>query len=479
MANSDVSAALTHQIATRDRTYLSFSGMTMWLPNPDPILKAIGRDITVYRDMLSDALVGGLARRRRAAVLGMEHGVDRGDSSARVFKGVQTMLGGLDMRQVIRDLHNAAWYGYQPAEITWSATGGRWLPQAVTGKPPEWFLFDTENRLRFRSNAAWEGELLPERKFLLATNDATYDNPYGMPELSRVFWPLTFKKGGLKFWLRFADKFGQGFFIGKHPRGTPQSEIDALLDALEQLTQDGVGAIPDDSSVNIIESGGKSASSDLFQNLVMYCRSEINIALLGQNQNTEASSTHASAKAGNTVAEDIRDGDAAMVASPVNQLIRWYVDLNHGPDEPAPVWSMWEQESVDEVQAGRDEKLKRAGANFTTQYFKRNYGLKDGDLVESTPSDAPPGLSFAEPGEGGDYADLNTERLAREAQPQLEKWIMRVRSVMGKATSLPDLESRLLAEFSELPVEELTQVMSMAFSAATLAGRATVMDEGQ
>lgn len=33
------------------------------------------------------------------------------------------------------------------------------------------------------------------------------------------FWPVAFKKGGMKFWLRFAEKFGSPWVIGKHPRG--------------------------------------------------------------------------------------------------------------------------------------------------------------------------------------------------------------------------------------------------------------------
>lgn len=478
MANTDVTQAMSSHIASRNRTWLSFDGMTLWLPNPDPILKALGRDISTYRDLLSDSLVGGNTRRRRAAVLAMEHGLDRANASARVFKFVENAINRLKMRQIISGLHDAAWYGYQPAEIMWDTHQG-WTPKAVISKPPEWFLFDTDNQLRFRSKNAWEGELLPDRKFLLATNDATYDNPYGMPELSRVFWPITFKKGGLKFWLRFADKYGQGFLIGKHPRGTEQTEIDALLDSLEQMAQDGVAAIPDDSSVELKESAGKSASADLFERLLMYCRSEVNIALLGQNQSTESSSTKASASAGNEVADDIRDGDACIIESAINQLIRWIVDLNFGEDEAAPTWSMWEQEQVDEVLAKRDQALTQAGAKFTPAYFKRSYNLQDGDLDESiTP---PITTDFAENLPVLDYTEQHTSQLAKQAQPKINAWLKRLNTTMQKVESeggsLADLEQRLLLEFSELPIDDLTNIMGLAFSAASLAGRAEVQEE--
>ncbi|BAN95463.1 hypothetical protein E05_06970 [Plautia stali symbiont] len=79
----------------------------------------------------------------------------------------------------------------------------------VVGKPPEWFTFDTENRLRFQARqSGLAGELLPPRKFVVATQDATFDNPYGFADLSLCFWPVTFKKAGWSFWMRFSEKYG-------------------------------------------------------------------------------------------------------------------------------------------------------------------------------------------------------------------------------------------------------------------------------
>ena len=59
------------------------------------------------------------------------------------------------------------------------------------------------------------------------------------------------------------------------------------------------------------------------------------------------------------------------------------------------------QEEVDKVLAERDEKLSKAGATFTPQYFKRAYNLQDGDLVEqaAAPADTKAALAavdFAE-----------------------------------------------------------------------------------
>ncbi|UMO87213.1 DUF935 domain-containing protein [Pectobacterium sp. PL64] len=394
---SEPKKSLSEQIASRDRS-MDFYGLGMYLPNPDPILKAQGKDIRIYRELRTDPLVGGCIRRRKAAVKALERGVDRGNAPVRVFSFIRDMLTDMDMSRIIGEMTDAVLYGYQPCEVMWQRSGTSWHVGDIIGKPADWFQFDTDNRLRFRArDSGFEGEVVPDYKFLVPRQDATYDNPYGFPDLSMCFWPVTFKKGGMKFWVRFAEKYGSPWVIGKHPRGTPQGEIDNLLDSLESMIEDAVAAIPDDSSVDIKEAAGKADSSEIYQNLIAVSRGEIAIALLGQNQTTEATANKASAQAGLEVTDDIRDGDSDIVTSAINQLIRWVVDLNFGSHVAAPVYQLWEQESVDEVQATRDEKLSRAGVTFTPQYWKREYQLQDGDIDE-TPRETLPdqSLAFAE-----------------------------------------------------------------------------------
>ncbi|WP_038907899.1 DUF935 domain-containing protein [Dickeya oryzae] len=409
---AEPSQSLTAQIAGRERS-MDFAAFGMYLPNPDPILKAQGRDIKIYRELRTDPLVGGCIRRRKAAVKALERGLERGTAPVRVFNFVRDMLADLDVSRIIGEMTDAVLYGYQPCELMWQRSAKAWSVSDVVGKPPEWFMFDSSNQLRFRArDAGLNGEAVPQYKFLLPRQDASYDNPYGFPDMSMCFWPVAFKKGGWKFWVRFAEKYGSPWVIGKHPRGTAQSEINTLLDSLEAMIEDAVAAIPDDSSVDIKEAAGKSDSSEIFQNLIRESRSEIAMALLGQNQTTEASSNKASAQAGLEVTADIRDGDADIVTGAINQMIRWVVELNFG-NVDSPVYQLWEQESVDDVLATRDEKLSRAGAKFTPQYWKRQYQLQDGDIDE-TPAT---GVAGALPPEFAEAvaADLNAQDTLDEA----------------------------------------------------------------
>lgn len=393
-AEAKRSSTLNQHIATRSRSDAgSFSGAN--LPNPDPILKAQSKDITVYRDLRSSALVGGNIRRRKASVLSLERGIKRGAAPIKVERFIRDWLTDLDMDRIIRELLDAPLFGYQPVELMWRPVGMNLVPEDLLGKPAEWFFYDKDNELRFRSKeAGQDGELCDPQRFIVARQDATYANPYGFPDLSMCFWPATFMKGGLKFWVQFTEKYGSPWVIGKHPRGATDGETDLLLDSLEAMVQDAVAAIPDDSSVQIIEAAGKAGSAEVYRELLEYCRSEINVAMLGQNQTTEKDSTRASATAGAEVTKDIRDGDAGIVAASLNSVIRRIVDINFGEQVIAPVYELWEQEEIDKVLAERDKSLSESGVTFTPQYFKRTYNLQDGDIVDTAPSDIGP--EFAE-----------------------------------------------------------------------------------
>ncbi|MDD1016846.1 phage portal protein family protein [Pseudomonas rubra] len=384
---------LTDHIATRGRSF-DAQALGMYLPNPDPILKAQGKDIKVYRDLRSSALVGGNIRRRKSSVLALERDLKRGSAPVRVERFIRDWLADLDLDRIIRELLNAPLFGYQPIELMWKPLGLNLVPEDLLGKPAEWFLYDQDDQLRFRArDAGIAGEQCDPQRFVVARQDASYDNPYGFADLSMCFWPVMFMKGGLKFWVQFTEKYGSPWVIGKHPRGATDAETNLLLDSLESMVQDAVAAIPDDSSIEIKEAAGKSSSAEVYRELLTYCRSEINVAMLGQNQTTEANANRASAVAGLEVTEDIRDGDAGIVAATLNAAIRLVVDLNFGEQVTAPVYELWEQEEIDKVLAERDRGLTEAGVRFTPQYWKRTYNLQDGDIIEG-PAAADP--AFAE-----------------------------------------------------------------------------------
>lgn len=234
-----------------------------------------------------------------------------------------------------------------------------------------------------------------------------------------------------------------------------------------------MATIPDDGSVELVEMAGKSASSDLYKELVMFCRSEISIALTGTNQTVEANSNKASASAGLEVAEDIRDADAEIVAGAFNTLVRWICEINWGGGE-RPLFSLWDQKAQDELQATRDKSNYEAGARFTNAYWMRAYGYQEGDLqpevnapVAARKDTAP---AFADAGVE-DTADRLQPALASEADGAIKGWVDLIEAELASCGSLAEFGDRLLGLYGHLPAEDLTAVMAKAFEVADLRGR--------
>jgi phage gp29-like protein len=283
------------------------------------------------------------------------------------------------------------------------------------------------------------------------------------------------------------------------------------------MVQDAIAVIPDDASVDTLKTD-RQASADIYDKLLMYCRSEIAIALLGQNQSTEATANLASAQAAQEVLGDIRDGDARIIESTFNEIFRWLTDLNEGEFSTAPKFELYEESEVSKDTAERDKTLVDAGVKFTPAYWQRVYNLSDKD-IDTTPAPAPiaapalpaaqpntqpntaaqaasgaapittPAPAFAEPATTAGFSideklkRLNDRRngpsseddlaanLARAGDRVLSDWMAKIEGIVNLAESPDDLRDKLLEAWGDLPTEKLQEVMALAFACADLMGR--------
>ena len=370
---------LSDEIATRKRS-INFYSLGSYLPDPDIVLRKQGKDVKIYRELFCDPHVFACIQSRKAGVLSLEWEINRGLDKAKDAELVEDLLKKLDIHKLINDILDATLFGFQPIEIMWGKVGNYVLPLELKAKPSEWFCFDEENLLKFRTKEHYWGEELPPKKFLCPQYNPSYDNPYGERVLSRVFWPVTFKKGGLKFWVVFTEKYGIPHLIGKHPRGATKEETDKLADLLEEMIQDAIAVIPDDSSVEIQEAN-KSSSAEIFEKLIDKMNSEVSKAILGQTLTTEIGSTgsYAASNTHMAVRQDIIDADKKLVEKTINQLIQWIYEINFANAE-VPVFELYEPEDVDLTLAQRDKILSDTGVKFTKEYFIKTYGLKEEDF---------------------------------------------------------------------------------------------------
>src|SRR5574344_312203 len=339
---------ISEEIATRKRS-INFYSLGTYLPDPDIVLRKQGKDVKVYKELLCDSHVFACVQSRKSGVMSLEWEIKNGDIKDESTEKLEELFKKLDIYKFINDILDATLFGFQPIEIIWGKVDNLVLPIDLKAKPSEWFCFG-------------------------------YENPFGERILSRVFWPVTFKKGGLKFWVIFTEKYGIPHLIGKDPCGATKEETDNLADLLEEMVQDAIAVIPDDSSVEIQEAN-KSSSAEIFEKLIDKMNAEISKAILGQTLTTEIGSTGSYA-ASNThfqVRQDIVDSDKKLVEKTVNQLIRWIYEINFASAD-VPVFEMFEEEDVDLNIAQRDKILSDTGVKFTKEYFIKNYGLEDEDF---------------------------------------------------------------------------------------------------
>jgi phage gp29-like protein len=403
-----VSAIDLGETATRERS-IDFTYMGSYLPNPDPILKKAGVDQTVYRELLTDPHVGAVASSRKAGVKSMQWEIEPGEAPAQVVDFIRGIFADhIDVPRTTSQILNAPLFGYQPFEAMWGRVGNLAITTDLVAKPSEWFVYSDKNELLFRTRNNWNGEPVGPRKFLVARHEDSYENPYGEPALSKAFWWVSFKKGGIKFWVTFAEKYGMPFAVGKLPSGRDEKHRRDLLAGMKKMVQDACAVINDDQSIELLEAAGKSASSDLFKSLCEYCDTQISKGIVGQTLTTEIGQTggaNAAAQTHKDVLDEITSGDSRIVEGIYDSLIRWNVEVNFAYTGKLPKFKLFYPEDLGR-KADLSKKISDLGPRFTRAYFEEELNLKP-DHFELPPA----------PSGDGDAAALGLPRTKPGGSP--------------------------------------------------------------
>lgn len=374
---------LLSEILTREMQspFAKFIGM---LPNPDRILRRTGKTIEAYRELKYDPHVWSCIQSRKSGTLSLETRIVQNNADRSIVRDIDEILKSLDLQQIIRDILEAPLFGYQPMEIVWEivGTGRKYIiPKAIVAKPQEWFFFDTEGKLKYRKAGLMNGEYIPEMKVLCARYEPSYLNPYGESLLSKCYWPVTFKNGGLRFWVNFTVKYGMPFLLGQYTRGASSEEIQRLADTLASIAEDGVIVSPNDIKLELHEAV-KSTSVELYRELIKYCNGEISKAILSQTLTTELDmGSYAAAETHFKVRREVILSDIRLVEQAMNELISFIVRLNFNT-KVFPKFNVIVSDEVNLQKVERDLKLAQTGqVKFTRKYWIENYGFKEDDLV--------------------------------------------------------------------------------------------------
>lgn len=380
----------SEHFATRERAN-DFLRLMRTLPDPDPVLRKMGRGITALQELLTDSHLESVWSIRCSAASGGEWfcsagGDGNGKKEKEAAEVFDEELRRLDIPRIIEEMMDAVAYGYSPLEIIWTPDSGRWTIGDIIGKPPQWFEFDQDNALVFRTGVV-STEPLPPNRFLIARHRPSYANPYGVKVFSKCFWPATFKKNGFRWWTVFVEKYGGAFMYGKYPSNASVQFKEELLTALEKMVADAVAIAPADSEITIESLANKGSVSSVHGEYIEASNKEMSKAVLGQTLTTDigTAGSYAAAQAHNLVREDLAASDRRRISSLFNQLASVWTFFNYGENVEAPLFEFVKDEDLQKDRAERDTKLYSFGWRPKKSYIEREYGIpeEDFDIVET------------------------------------------------------------------------------------------------
>ena len=374
-----------NHFATRERAN-DFVRLMRSLPDPDPILQKMGRGITALQELLTDSHLESVWSIRCSAASGAEWfcaagGDGNGKKEQEAADLFAEELRQLDIPRVIEEMMDAIAFGYAPLEVIWRAQGGRWVIGDIVGKPPQWFEFDPENNLVFRTGVIGT-EPLPKNRFLIARHRPSYANPYGVKVFSKCYWPVTFKKNGFRWWTVFVEKYGGAFLYGKYPNNASDIYKNELLTSLERMAADAVAIAPEGAEITIESLANKGSVSNVHAEYIEAANKEISKAVLGQTLTTDIGSTgsYAAAQAHNLVRQDLAAADRRRISACFNRLAAVWTYYNYGADVLPPVFEFVKDEDLQQERAERDAKLYALGWRPKKAYIEREYDIPQEDF---------------------------------------------------------------------------------------------------
>jgi phage gp29-like protein len=473
------------------------------MPDPDEVLKKAGLSPLVYRDVLTDAHVAGCLLQRKSRTKRMNWLFKAGNAdnpkSVKAAEEIEAMFKAIKrMPEVVNEILEAPLFGATYLELFWdrdmispSKPTGAINLKNIMAKPYEWFEWSDRQQLKLKNDFLMfgSGVSVPDYKIYPCVKDSTYINPYGDRNIKRVYWPYLFKKGGFRFWTEFIEKFGSPFLHGQADPSKSASEVSDLFNNLVNMVRAGVIVTQNGSTkdtINVIESGSKSGSTDTFSKYKNALNIEISKAILGETltiENSESGS-QAATVTHSEVLEILQDEDRAMVESALSGIAEWVCKLNFGEGVESPKAVLIDPKELSENIAKRDSILvKDLGVKFTPEYISRTYRLQEGDftipevkqVISSTNNLNLKGKDFSETERAEDFSlqdslDLYIQETVSQFKDMTKPLQHKISTAIKTSTDFSDFSVKMNELVEQMEPSMYAKVFQTALGVAELAG---------
>lgn len=377
------------------------------LPNPDPILRQMGKADAVYRSIMMDAHVMGEIRSIRGSFRSYDYRVDVGRENDAKAAAAQKlcedwMAGGppnpvADWLEVQWQMCSAIFTGYKPHELVWDYNDAGKIVPTVFDRPGRRIVFNAEGAPLLVSKVAPMGAPVEPYQFVISRHMATMDNPYGMALLSSCFWPWTFKTGGWRYFVKYCERHGLPWPVGRYPVGTGEVEQDQLADALASMVESGYLVVQEGTGIELlVPQGGSGAAPQ--QALITLANREMSKALTSQamiGEQLEVGS-RAAADTAQVRQNSVHDSDRDIAAAGMNQIFAWITEFNFGADVAPPTLKYFKQEKAGKDRAEAYDMARKAGAKPSKKAMLAELAMpaaeddQDALLPDEKPAAKPP-----------------------------------------------------------------------------------------
>lgn len=352
-------------------------------PSDTVLMQTAGGRYEVYEDVLGDdQVITGLSQ-RYLAVTSCEWDVEPASDSAadvEIAEFVESQLRCIGFDRVTFKMLFATFFGFSVAEIVWEPKedGKRLGWKSILVRKRQRFGFDRDGNLRLKTADNFiEGEECDPRYFWHfnygADND---DDHYGKGLAHYLYWPVYFKRNGIKFWLIFLEKFGMPTMVGKFPAGVDQGQIDKLLETAGAMATDAAVVVPNEMAIETVEAK-RSGTAD-YKALCEMMDAAISKVINNQTLTTQVgdSGSRALGDVHKSIGDNTAKSDADLICESLNDgPIVQLVDANFAGVKAYPrVYRKLEPEEDLNQTADRDVKLKTMGYKRTKESVAEVYG---------------------------------------------------------------------------------------------------------
>lgn len=282
----------------------------------------------------------------------------------------------------IRGLGESLILGMAAGEVCWQRQGKYIIPAEIKIRDPRRFLFvlnsdGTVSPRLLTVDSPIEGLAIPARSLILHRHweYTGFNDPYGSGLGRQLYSLVEFRRTLLSYWIQYADKHTTPTAVGTYALGTPEEDVESLLVSLQRMGQETAIAIPEEISIQWLESNGRP---ELYSDIINYIDQQISYVINGES--TAGQDTgNVGSYARDQISDSIRKRKAKAFSEELDEtlnstLIRWIVELNYPGRIPPTLYRVF-----DDLRQ-KDDPVKVV--QLMTQLGSMGYKIEDLDWIK-------------------------------------------------------------------------------------------------